>query len=491
MQDVEDIALPDLAKPHGMMTAQERAELIGGLRTVHWRLALAAFSGVLLYLAGDMVQWWPLCWVAWVPLALACRGAGAPGAFLVGFPVLLLANVAQSLWLLDGPDNPLYLWLAAALFPAMALFTVELPFVATRLPWVARPLIFGFLVVGAYSTLPNEGRMLLPFGGMIDSELTRAAYAKLGPASFAGLLGALAWLAAELFWLRRTRSVAIAFLVAMVLVAVTDSILAARQQPEEKREYGVRVVLIPGHRDLEEQTAQQFGPQGRGGLVVWGVQRAETEAQRQLLHLAAGRVSVRHHCILALVIAEPDFTSAWFFVYSNVPVAHQRWPGRPGQVDGPPLRMLGPGTLWLHPALMPSLDPTAEHDLQICTTASAPLHPAQSAYWLREQRRVALIRQTRQICVWDDGGAIIDHDGRLVAQSSGPPIAGILNVAPSLGEAMAKPRLTVLEDILKFTGPTFTLTFALLTVISWAKRRWRKRRQAAQEVALEEVYDGQ
>lgn len=491
MQEVDDIALPALTRPRGLMNDQERAELVGGLRTLHWRLPLATLCAALLVLSGDMVGRWPLCWVALLPLALACRGAGAPGAFLLGFPVLLLANVAQSLWLLDGPDNPLALWVAAALFPSMALFTVELPFVATRLPWLVRPFIFGFLLIGAYTTLPLEGRLLLPFGGMIDSELTRAAYAKLGPATFAGLLGTLAWLVAELFWRPRARLAGAGAAVALLLVAGADGLMAARQPSPLPGPEGVRVVLVPGRHGLEELTAQQFGPDDRGGIVVWGVQRAETESDRQGLLLAAGRVSLRHRCIVALVIAQSDHTGAWFFVNSGTPVSHRQWPGTPGRVDGPPLRMEGPGTLWLHPALSPSLDSTSERDLQICTTAATPLHPAQAAYWLREQRRIALIRKTRQICAWEGGGAILDHDGRVVAQTRGPPVVGSLNIAPGLGEAMAKPRLTVLEDILRFTGPTFTLTFALLTVVSWAKRRWRKRRQAAQEIAIEEVYDGQ
>ena len=90
-----------------------------------------------------------------------------------------------------------------------------------------------------------------------------------------------------------------------------------------------------------------------------------------------------------------------------------------------------------------------------------------------------------------NGGAIITWDGHVLARSGGEPIDALVTPAERLGEAMGKPRLMVAEKILRFAAPTLALTLAVLSVVAWAKRRWRARREAPADIAIEEVYDGQ
>ncbi|MBE7490356.1 MAG: hypothetical protein HS108_01125 [Planctomycetes bacterium] len=475
-----------------LLTPLEHEELLGGLRTLAPRLAVGGVTTLLLYLCGDMVGWWPLCWLALVPLSLACRGAGPVAALLVALPVLGAANVAQTLWLLDGPESPWPLWLAATLLPALAYATVELPFCTTRLPWTLRPAILGLALVGALALIPPAGGMLVPLGGLIDSELARPAYAKLGLAAVAGVFAALAWLAAELCRVPGRKPWAGAALVAALAVLAGVDVLGARDAAG--RYYAgdpQRIVVVPAGPDMDRATRDMLGPDARGALVLWGVTRAADDAAQAEVLARAGEVSDSLQCALALVIAQDTHSTGYLFLRSRVPQAQRRWQGAPGELDGDPLVVDGPGVLTLHPALIPPQAGTAHHDVQLCTTARRPLHPAEAAWWLREQRRGALVRHARQACVWDGGGAIITWDGHVLARSGGEPIDALVTPAERLGEAMGKPRLMVAEKILRFAAPTLALTLAVLSVVAWAKRRWRARREAPADIAIEEVYDGQ
>lgn len=486
-----------LAPRFRWLTPLEKVELLSGVRSLPARLAGGALTTLLLYLCGDMVGWWPLCWFAFVPLAFACRGAGAPAALLVAFPVLLGANLAQCHWLLDTPEPAWGLWLMAALFPALAFFTVELPFCISRLPWVVRPLILGFALIGAYAMLPPEAGPLVPLGGLIDSEFTRFAYAKLGLATFAGIFGALAWLAAELHTRKgegeRTLHGWPGMLVVglLVLAGCIDG-LGVKLAP--KREYAgdqTRVFLVPARPDAVAATEKLMGPRARGGVVLWGAMPARAESEAESILHDAGALSEQRGCTIALVIARPTFSTGHIFIKAATPAMSKRWEGPPGQSQGDPLVMEGPGVLTLHPRLAPPQVGTARHDLQLCTTPDKPVHQAQAAWWLREQRRGALVRQARQLCVWDGGGAVIAHDGHLVAASGSEGVSATLTPSVDLGEAMGKPRLMVLEKILRFAAPTGTVTLMVLSIVAWAKRRWRQRRDQTGEIAIEEVYDGQ
>lgn len=494
---MEDTPTDLLAPRFRLLTPLEKVELLSGMRSLPARLAGGALTTLLLYLSGDMLGWWPLCWFAFVPLAFACRGAGAPAAFLVAFPVLLAAGISQSMWLLDTPVSAWGLWLAAAFFPAMAFFTVELPFCISRLPWFVRPLILGFALIGGYALLPPDAGPLVPLGGLIDSEFTRFVYAKLGLATVAGIFGALAWLAAELYTRKgegeRTLHGWPGMLVAGLLVlAGTIDGLGVKLAP--KREYSgdqARVMLVPARPDVSSATEKLMGPRAKGGTVLWGVMvvRDDTEAQNVLR--SASELSEQRGCTLAVVVAQPGFSTGYIFVKSAKAAMTKRWDGPPGMAQGDPLIMEGPGVLTLHVGLSPPQVGTARHDLQLCTTPARPVHAAQAAWWLREQRRGALVRQARQLCVWDGGGAVIAHDGHVVALAGPEGVAATLTPSVDLGEAMGKPRLMVMEKVLRFVAPTATITLIVLSIVAWAKRRWRQRREQGGEIAIEEVYDGQ
>lgn len=487
----------ELRRPaHRLLTELERQELLGGFRSLPARLALGAVTGLLLYLSGDMVGWWPLCWFAFVPLAFACRGAGAPAALLVALLVLTGASAAQTLWLLDGDQSPLGWWLAAGAFPALALASVELPFCTLRIPWPLRPLIAGAGIIGWYALLPPEAAPLLPLGGLIDSEFTRFAYPKLGLATFAGGFAALAWLAAEVYTRKGEGDRVLhgwpGMLAAglLVLAGAIDGLgvrLAARPEPAGP---SVRVTLVPQQPNMEAVTLAHLGPRARGGLVLWGVQVVETAAQREALVAAAGHLADQRQCTVGLVVAMPEHSFGYVFARGPNPLLQTRWDGAPGEARGEPLLSDGQGTLSLYPSLVPPIGWSTNFDILFCTTARQPLHPAQAAGWLREQRRLSLVRGGRQLCVWPGGGAIIDTQGRLLAQSTGQPVTAQLLLTSEMGEAMGKPRLTVVEKILRFSAPTMSAVLVMLSLVTWAKRRWRLRQQQPAEIALEEVYDG-
>lgn len=480
-----------------LLNELEHEELFSGMRSLAVRLCAGAVTGVLLYLSGDMVGWWPLCWFAFVPLAFACRGAGAPAALMVAFPVLTAASAAQSLYLLDEPGSPWSLWLAAGLLPGLALFTVELPFCVTRLPWLLRPAIFAVAIIGYYALLPAHAGMLLPLGGLIDSEITRFAYAKLGLATFAGVFGGLAWLAAEMYTRKGQGDRALhgwpGMLVAglLVLGGTIDGLgvkLAAKLDPAGDL---ITVYVVPAQPNMDAVSSTHIGRRGKGGIWLWGVLEAADQQQANALLATAGGFADKHQCVVALVIAQPQASEGFIFLRTPTPALSKKWTGAPGELQGEPLLMEGAGNLTLHPQLTPPEVGTAHHDLQFCTTARKPVHAAEAAYWLREQRRGALFRHARQLCVWPGGGAILDHNGHIVAQSHGEPVHAQLSPAPELGEAMGKPRLMVVEKILRFTAPTLTGMLVVLSIVAWAKRRWRQRQAQNSEIAIEEVYDGQ
>jgi len=488
----------ELATPRfRLLEPLEHEELLSGMRSLPVRWCAGAVTALLLYFSGDMVGWWPLCWFAFLPLCFACRGAGAPAAFLVAFPVMLAAGVSQTLWLLDMPGSPWGLWFVAALLPALGFFTVELPFCISRLPWFVRPLILAATLIGYYALLPAQAGMLLPLGGFIDSEFTRFAYAKLGLATFAGIFAALAWLAAELYLRKgegeRQLQGWAGLLVAglLVLGGCIDGLgvmLAAK--PSYAGDV-TRVYLVPTQAAMETETLRMLGPRNKGGVVLWGVLTPRDDAEAAVLLASAGRVSEQRSCTVAVVVARERYSRGYLFVKSLTPQKTKQWDGAPGEVDGEPLVIEGPGVLSLQPALVPPIVGTVHHDLQLCTTARKPVHAAQQAYWLREQRRGAFIRQARQVCVWPGGGAVLAHDGQVVARSHGEAVASQLTPAPALGESMGKPRLMVMEKILGFVAPTLTAMLVVLSLVAWAKRRYRARRDAPPDIAIEEVYDGQ
>lgn len=483
--------------PFRLINDLEREELLGGLRSLPLRLCAGAVTGLLLYLSGDAVGYWPLCWFAFLPLAFACRGAGAPGAFLVALAVLSATTAAQTLWLLDGPQSPLWLWIAAGAFPAIAIATTELPFAVTRLPWPVRPLIVGVGAVGWYALLPPEAGMMLPLGGLIDSEFTRFAYPKLGLATFAGIFVAMAWLAAELYTRKsegdRLLSGWPGMLAAglLVLAGVIDGLGVQLAAKPVTADSVARVAVVPDQPNMDAVTQKLLGPRSRGGIVLWGVRVAENQQAEDAVVESAGRLAQQRQCTIAVVVARPEFSTGYIFANDAAPKFTRRWQGKPGEVDGEPLLVDGQGVLSLQPGLIPPQGFSTNYDLQLCTTAQKPVHAAQENCWLREQRRGALIRGGRQLCVWPGGGAIIDTQGRLVARSRGEPVAGGLPMTLELGEAMGKPRMTVAEKILRFTAPTMTVTLIVLTIVAWAKRRYRARQQQRAEIAIEEVYDGQ
>ena len=90
--------------------------------------------------------------------------------------------------------------------------------------------------------------------------------------------------------------------------------------------------------------------------------------------------------------------------------------------------------------------------------------------------------------MWQGGGAAIDGRGRVIAQSeNGEAFSAQLPATEVTGEALGHPRLQVVERILEFSAPVLALMLALLTPVSWGKRRWYARQRAA--IGIEEVPD--
>jgi hypothetical protein len=461
----------------------EREQLFGGLRALPARAFPALATAALLFACGDMLQVWPLAWVALIPVCFACRGAGVAGAFLLSLSVFGAAAITQGYWLfdVDGVNAPLALG-AAAVLPALAFAAIELPS-ARRCPWFLRPLLVGAMAAGFWALLPLDARMLVPLGGLIDSEVVRVLYPKVGLPLMAGCFTAIAWLAAEMW--RRGRDnfkvgwPGIALVGLLGCVAAADWLgTSVSHMPESDN---VRTVFV-AQGDSAANATETLPPGHRGTVVIWPAQSGNAGA----LVAQAGEIAERKHLVLVLVVFEPGSVNAWVFAYDRMPKATKRWQG----ADGEPLHIDGAGSLRVYPSLASNEHWSTPWDIEVYVTDETPVARAQARWWLREQRREALIRGSRQVCVWPGGAAAIDGRGHVVAADfENAPFSARLYSADSIGQAMGKARLTVVEVILRFASPVLALMLLLLTPITFAKARRRARRSAAASIAIEEVQD--
>lgn len=469
------------------LSGREREELLGGLRELPLRAFVALLSAVLLFLSGDNVGLWPLCWVAFVPLCFACRGAGPVAALLLAVPTLAIASVLNTLWLLDSTESPTLPWLLAGV-PALAFVAAELP-IGRILPRLLRALIAGALFTGFYAMLPAGTEYLVPLGQLIDSEIVRLAYPKLGLATVAGIFVALGWVCAEWFGAApgdpklRPRWPGLVMACVLALLAGIDwlGVARARHQTQEV----VNVWVIPNAADAERGTLEAMGETGMRGVALWGVLENPDDATLRAHLWAAGRLAQHRELTLAVMVAWPDRTEAWLYIKSAEAAAHHVWPDG----EGPPLVFEGTGILTVVAGRTAPENWSLRNDLQLLATTEQPNHEAELNWWLREQRRSALIRGTRRLLVWKGGGAAIGADGRLNALSrDGKPVGGQLEGAERHGEPLGRERLRVWEKILGFSAPVLLLMLVVVSGVRWAKLRWRNRDTV---MAIEEVDDGE
>lgn len=461
----------------------EREQLFGGLRALPARAFPALATAALLFASGDMLQVWPLAWLALVPLCFACRGAGVVGAFLLALLVFAAAAITQGYWLVDaqGANAPLALG-AAAVLPALAFAAIELPS-ARRCPWFLRPLFLGAMAAGFWALVPADGRMLVPLGGLIDSEVVRVLYPKVGLPLMAGCFTAVAWLAAEMW--RRGRDnfkvgwPGLALVGVLACVAVADWLgTSVSHMPESDN---IRTVFV-AQGDSAAGATEALPIGQRGTVVIWPAQSGNAAA----LVVQAGEIAERKQLILVLVVFEPGRVSAWVFAYARSPNATKHWQA----ADGEPLHIEGAGSLRVYPSLLSNEHWATPWDIEVYVTDEKPVHAAQARWWLREQRRGALIRGSRQVCVWPGGAAAIDGRGHVVAADfENAPFSARLYSSDSMGQSMGKARLTVVEVILRFASPVLALMLLLLTPITFAKARRRARFVSAASIAIEEVQD--
>lgn len=471
---------------------REREELLGGLRSVPLRLLPALLTTLLLYLSGDMVELWALSWVALVPLCFACRGAGAPGAFILAAAAFLPAAVLQSLWLLDVEHtNAPLIWLAAGLIPALPFMAIELP-ICRSVPGPLRPLLIALLAVGCWRLLPVDAKLLIPFGGLIDSELVRFTYSHVGLALMAGLFTGLAWLSAELFYNPRKRGrtgwTGIAVAAALVIACAADWAGASiKPQPVGGKDT-TSVHVMPGDGDLTARTEAVLAKRPTG-MVIWIASVEDPELPHQ-----AGELAGRLGANMVVLRHTPKVQHVHVFLGSEQPAAVHTW----FDGDTAPLVLEGTrgvivpgvGRIRIYPILH-----TPEHwatiwDLELYLGNEEPVHPAQLGYWLRELRREALIRGSRQVCAWDGGAAAIDGRGRVVAHADGEVMTAHLPAAEERGQPLGRARLTYMEKILGMAAPVLLLMLVLLTPVRWGKLRYRARQQEPDvSLAIEEIVD--
>jgi hypothetical protein len=468
----------------------EREELLGGLRSMPARMPVALASAALLYLGGDMAGLWPLGWFALAPLCFACRGAGAIGALLLASVTFTLAAVSQSFWLLDVEGAmPVATWITAGVMPAIPLAAIELP-IARKIPWGLRPLILAILATGFWALLPPHARMLVPCGGLIDSGLVSWLLANLDLATMAGCITGLGWLAAEMFATPRLavkpRSGWAGLVLAgvLVLTSLVDWIGVTTALDSVRVDFAAPVVVVPSGDNLVEQS-EELAPKGSAtGVVVWRSVKGDG-ADRADWALKAGDLAEREQVVVALVVESADATWGYLFLMAREPAAVKQWTG--GVIDEA-LTTEGEGILNVYPSFDAEPHWGTRWSLEMYVSPLAPVHPAQARWWLREQRRGALIRGSRQVAVWQGGGAAIDGRGRVIAQSeNGEAFSAQLPATEVTGEALGHPRLQVVERILEFSAPVLALMLALLTPVSWGKRRWYARQRAA--IGIEEVPD--
>ena len=468
----------------------EYNELLGGLESLRIRAPVALGSAVLLVLAGDLAGLWPLCWVALVPLCFACRGAGAVGALLLAGGCFTLAAVAQSFWLLDVEDaSPVAIWVTAGVLPAIPLAAIELP-ITRKIPWALRPPLLVLLAIGFWALFPPNARMLIPCGGLIDSGLVSWLLAKIDLATVAACMLGLGWLAAEMFATPRQAVerraglaglglaglLALAGLVDFVGVAMAlDSVGVGQVAP---------VVVVPAGDDLTAQSDRLLPERASTGVVVWRALAADP-TERAEWASRAGELAERRQVVVALVVVSGDGTWGYLFVQQGGPTVAKLW--ATGEVPQPVVYD-GLGQISLYPALEGEPHWATRWSLELYISPREPAHTAHARWWLREQRRGALIRGSRQVVVWQGGGAAIDGRGRIIAHSlDGQAFVAQLPAADSKGEPMGHPRQKVVETILEFSAPVLVLMLALLTPVAWAKRRWWARQRAA--IGIEEIPD--
>lgn len=473
----------------------EHEELFGGLRSVPVRALPALGTSVLLYLSGDMVGAWPLAWVALIPLCFACRGAGPLVALLLAAFSLLTAAFSQSFWLLDVEGvSPVSIWLAGGLLPAIPFAAIELP-ICRKIPWALRPLLLALLATGFWALLPREAAMLVPAGGLIGSDLLRWAWPKLGMATVAGCLAGLGWLAAEMFHKPRGPEARFpgwqGLLVAGLLLAAGGIDWWGASAPST-RSYTDQVTfhVITDGDDPVGATERALTKTPSRRIVIWRAIAVRDDAERGEWIRRAGELAERRNLVLISVLAAKDATYAYVFPRGPVPSSQKRWPGEPGHATGEPLVIGDSWDMQVYPSLDAEPHWSTPWSTDVYTTPLEPAHPAQERWWIREQRRSALVRGSRQICTWAGGGIALDGQANVLGRGDGQGWFTVtLPAAQHIGEAMGHERLRVLERILRFAAPVLALMLLGLTPITWAKRRWRLRRQPNQALAIEEVFD--
>lgn len=471
----------------------EHEELLGGLRSVPVRLLPALLTSALLFLSGDMVGMWALGWVALVPLCIACRGAGAPGALLLATLSLLPAAVLQSFWLLDVDGvSPALVWLTAGTLPALAFFALELP-ICRKIPRVLRPLVMVVLATAFWGLLPPDARALIPGGGMVDSELMRSIYAKIGLASMAGILTGLGWVCAELLMSPRLREpkrsgwVGIAMALVLLVAGGADWVGSTIYSTQSYRDV-LRFHVIPNQRDIVRATDQALGEHTGKAVVVWGQIDVKDAAERVDWIARGGELAQRQRVILVMTLAGARSTTAFLFARQPVPAAEKTWDNLSSEMKADPLVIDGNFELRVYPSLQSDSHWATPWSTEIYTTALEPAHPAQERFWVRELRHEALIRGSRQICLWDGGGVAIDARGEvLVASEESAPFTVQLPAADTPGQPLGYPRMLFVEKILVFSGPALLGMLILLTPVAWAKRRYFAKRRADMTFAIEEM----
>jgi len=472
----------------------EHEELFGGLRSVPVRALPALGTSVLLYLSGDMVGAWPLAWVALIPLCFACRGAGPLAALLLAAFSLLTAAFSQSFWLLDVDGAaPLPIWLAGGLLPAIPFAAIELP-ICRKIPWALRPVLLALLATGFWALLPAEAALLIPLGGLVEGELLRWAWPYLGPASVAGCMAGLGWLAAEMFHKPRSPEARIpgwqGFLVAGLLLAAggIDWFSSVAVTAPNRRDT-VNFYVVTDADDPVGATHEALANRSARFVVVWRQLHVRDDVERAAWLGRAGVLAVEYRMLLVIVLAGPDAVTAYAFAGGSAPILQRRWPGGPGEAAGEPLIVDGNWQLRVYPALQSDSHWSTPWTVEVYSTGLQPVHPAQERYWIRELRREAVVRGSRQVATWAGGGIAVDGRGNALARGEGRWFWVLLPAATEMGQALGHPRLRVLERILRFAAPVLALMLLGLTPITWAKRRWRLRRQSNQTVAIEEVFD--
>lgn len=455
----------------------------------------ALLTTVLLFLSGDMVGLWALSWIALVPLCFACRGAGGPAAFLLAAAAFLPAAVLQSFWLMDvDGTNPLVVWLVTGLVPPLAFFAIELP-ITKSVPWLLRPLLLAALLVGLWHLLPGDAEFLIPFGGLIDSELVRFTYPMVGLSLMAGLFTGLAWLAAEMFHNPRQRGrtgwTGIAAALVLAAACGADWVGASVKPHPVGVQHVTGVFVVAGNEPLPKAGDS---PELGDALVVWTIEADDEEFTNNTVSNAANFAEERN-VNMVLMVHHGGEHLGYFFARTSQPAVAHTWQSQeqePLSIEGTRKPVLDSvGVLRICPGLNSPEHWAGRIDLELYLSVEDPAHPAQLGYWLREQRREALIRGSRQVSTWNGGAVVIDGAGRIIARTDGEPVLSQLPAQKLSGQSLGRARLTVVEKILAMSTPVILVMLLLLTPVRWAKIRYRANREASSTVAIEEITDGE